>query len=91
MNANGTGVTRINAAPGLDTQPVWSPDGTRIAFTTARFGGGLDIAVMNSDGTNVRQLTSSLRDEIELGRAHGRVGVVAERRGVDARPPRDFS
>ena len=52
MNVNGTGVTRLTQSLGLDTEPVFSPDGTRIAFATARFG-NLDIAVMNADGTGV--------------------------------------
>jgi dipeptidyl aminopeptidase/acylaminoacyl peptidase len=64
MNVNGSGVVRVNAAAGLDTEPVFSPDGSKIAFATARFG-DLDIAVMNSDGTNVQRLTTSASEDIE--------------------------
>jgi Tol biopolymer transport system component len=39
-----------------DTNPRYSPDGERIAFTTMR-GGGLQIWVCNSDGSNPVQLT----------------------------------
>jgi dipeptidyl aminopeptidase/acylaminoacyl peptidase len=65
MNVNGSGVTRLTNAPGLDTEPVFSPDGTKIAFATERFGAGLDIAVMDINGANVRRLTSSPDDEME--------------------------
>lgn len=46
-----------------DTQPVWSPGGTKIAFVSTRNGpGGVpngpeNIWVVNADGTNMRQLT----------------------------------
>jgi dipeptidyl aminopeptidase/acylaminoacyl peptidase len=65
MTVSGAAKTRLTNAPGLDTEPVFSPDGTRIAFSTERFGAGLDIAVMDTKGGNVRRLTSSPDDEIE--------------------------
>lgn len=65
MAANGTNVRRLTSSPGLDTEPVFSPDGTKIAFVTARFG-GLDIALMNAaDGSGVTRLTFDPREEIE--------------------------
>ena len=50
---------RIDASPEIEPQytPAWSPDGTRIAFTSYRSGGPA-IWIMNTDGTNARQLTS---------------------------------
>ncbi|MEZ4649632.1 MAG: amidohydrolase family protein [Candidatus Eisenbacteria bacterium] len=39
-----------------ETQPRWSPDGTRIAFTSDR-GGGDNIWTMNADGTGREALT----------------------------------
>ena len=38
--------------------PVWSPDGTRIAFMSTR-DGNPDIYVMNRDGSSVRRLTTN--------------------------------
>jgi TolB protein len=38
--------------------PAWSPDGSKIAFVSAR-GGGVDIWVVNRDGSGLRQLTFS--------------------------------
>jgi TolB protein len=50
---------RIDASPDIEPQytPAWSPDGTRIAFTSYRSGGPA-IWVMNADGSDARQLTS---------------------------------
>lgn len=56
-NADGTGVTRLTNAPGSDTQPAWSPDGTHIAFISDRVGGSPEVYVMNADGTNVVRRT----------------------------------
>ena len=41
---------------GIGYSPVWSPDGMEIAFTRA-VDGGDDLFVMNSDGSDRRQLT----------------------------------
>ncbi len=53
-----TGGTPTRIAEGLpyETQPRFSPDGTRIAFTSDR-GGGDNIWIMNRDGSDKRQLT----------------------------------
>jgi TolB protein len=48
-----------NPTKGVGTNylPVFSPDGTRIAFMSAR-DGNPEIYVMNADGSNVRRLTN---------------------------------
>lgn len=53
-----TGGTPTRIAEGLawEVQPRFSPDGSRIAFTSDR-GGGDNIWVMNRDGSEMRQLT----------------------------------
>jgi tol-pal system beta propeller repeat protein TolB len=61
MNPDGTGKANItnSAAAFLDhVSPVWSPDGTTIAFSSNRTGGSYDIYVMSADGTGVVRLTS---------------------------------
>ncbi|MEZ4667068.1 MAG: PKD domain-containing protein, partial [Anaerolineae bacterium] len=39
-----------------DTNPAWSPDGSRIAFVSNRSGAN-EIYIMNGDGSNVQQVT----------------------------------
>lgn len=53
-----TGGTPVRIAAGLsyETQPRFSPDGKRIAFTSDR-GGGDNIWIMNADGSDKRQVT----------------------------------
>ena len=42
--------------PRADRAPVWSPDGQQIVFASNR-AGGVQLFVMNVDGSNTRQLT----------------------------------
>jgi TolB protein len=48
----------------VDFGPSWSPDGTRIAFTSHR-AGSADIWVMNADGSNPVQLTTNGADDVD--------------------------
>jgi WD40-like Beta Propeller Repeat/Divergent InlB B-repeat domain len=55
--ADGSNRTQLSR-PGFDRSPSWSPDGTRIAFSSDN-----RIVVMNADGSEQRQLTfGSARD-----------------------------
>jgi hypothetical protein len=60
MNSDGSGLRTLidDVADGAfsHTNPAWSPDGTQIAFSSAR-GGNRDIYVMNTDGSGVTRLT----------------------------------
>lgn len=57
MDATGAHPVRLTNSPAMDYQPVWSPDGTKIAFTSWS-GGRSNIYVMNADGSNQTQLTN---------------------------------
>jgi Tol biopolymer transport system component len=50
-----------------DGQPAWSPDGRRIAFTSDRAEGNVDVWVMDADGGHLQRLTAS--PGIDLGPA----------------------
>src|SRR4051812_22460466 len=50
MNADGTHKTKLTTASGFQ-DPVWSPDGSKIAFSTAK-----EVAVMNADGSGIKRI-----------------------------------
>ena len=49
MNADGSGVRRLTQHDAYDSGGFWSPDGTRIAFSSDR-DGDMEIFVMSVDG-----------------------------------------
>lgn len=57
MNVDGSNLTRLTNSPGADVNPVWSPDGERIAFISYR-DTKERLYIMDSDGSNVRRLTT---------------------------------
>ena len=60
MDADGSNVTNLTAANGgagfEDDDPAFSPDGTKIAFTSNR-SSGTEVWVMDADGSDPEQLT----------------------------------
>jgi len=62
MNSDGSQVVRLTNTQTLISNPSWSPDGRRIAFTCNSGSDNnynRDICLINSDGTNFINLTSS--------------------------------
>lgn len=55
-------LVRLTNNNAMDCEPVWSPDGSKIAFWSNR-DGGMEIYVMDSDGSNVKRLTNNLSDD----------------------------
>jgi TolB protein len=69
---------------GNNTLPVWSPDGTRIAFSSTRdHSGNTEIYVMNADGSNLRRLTNNPAiDTTPTWSPNGtQIAFVSDRRG----------
>jgi Tol biopolymer transport system component len=57
MNVDGSGVVALTDAPSAyDSQPTWSPDGARIAFSSDR-DGDYDLYVVRSVGGRISALT----------------------------------
>jgi Tol biopolymer transport system component len=64
MAADGFNLRRLTSDPGADIEPNFSPDGTRIVFTSTR-NGKSDIYVMNVDGSGQTRLTTSPENDAE--------------------------
>jgi Tol biopolymer transport system component len=60
MNADGSGQRPVGDAPGQVYNPVWSPDGRKIAFYATDDDGSDHVYVMNADGTERRQLATGV-------------------------------
>ncbi|HEX7050800.1 MAG TPA: Ig-like domain-containing protein [Longimicrobiales bacterium] len=52
MNEDGSGAAALVSDPASDTEPVWSPDGSKLAFLTDR-DGALEVYVVGADGTGL--------------------------------------
>ena len=62
INADGTGQTKLTQGGFIiDDDPVYSPDGSKIAFSR-RSGFRTEICTMNADGTNVVTVISGAGD-----------------------------
>lgn len=62
---NGGAARQITSNPAYDTAPVWSPDGTRIAFASARTG-STDIFVVSANGGTPERITTHSGNETPL-------------------------
>lgn len=61
VDRTGLNIRHLTQMAGVETEPVWSPDGAKIAFAgTETTGAALDIFVINVDGTGLTNLTADL-------------------------------
>src|SRR3954447_5922630 len=86
MDADGTNVVQLTSNDVFDSAPAFSPDGTKLAFESARDSGDalvLDIYVMDTDGSDVRRLTADpAHDEGPIWSPDGtKIALTSERGG----------
>ena len=71
---DGARMSKFTFDPALDMRPVWSPDGTRIAFTSTRTGAGdLYQKLTSGAGTEERLVTS---DQLKIATSWSRDGFL---------------
>ena len=56
VDPDGENLGSVTHGPARDVYPTWSPEGTRIVFSSNR-GGSRDLWIMDADGTGPRRLT----------------------------------
>jgi tricorn protease len=56
VSRNGGAATRLTSGPGIETDPLFSPDGTQIAFI-GEYDGNVDVYLMPAAGGVPRRLT----------------------------------
>ena len=57
---------QLTSNPAYDSNPVWSPDGSKIAFVSDREGGALNLFVISRDGGLPSQITTSSHSKTPL-------------------------
>lgn len=63
VSVNGGVATRLTTQPSYEANPIWSPDGQQIAFSSDRHG-NLDVFVMSANGGKAKRLTFNTTSEI---------------------------
>ncbi len=86
MDPDGGGIIRLTDDPAEDTDPTWSPDGTRIAFVSNR-DANKEIYVVNATGGVATRLTNNTAEDISPAWSplltNQRIAFVSHRDGDD--------
>jgi uncharacterized protein YjdB len=59
MDADGSNARRLTTDPGNEGEPVWTPDGSRIVYTSTPKGGQPQLYALRPDGKLPRALTAA--------------------------------
>ena len=80
IDPDGGNQTQLTSGSWNDMQPAWSPDGSRIAFSSNR-DGSYHIYTMAADGSDVQRVTSGPWNDIEptWSPDGGRIGFASNR------------
>lgn len=82
MNQDGTGAVNLTNTSDIDEfSPVWSPDGSRLAFISDSFT--RTLSVMNADGSGRTAIISGALDP-SWGPDGSKIAVMKEREGLSA-------
>jgi TolB protein len=65
VGVDGSGLHRISDVPEAEISPVWSPEGTRLAFSRV-VGDRFELFVAGADGSNPTRLTHTPRADEDL-------------------------
>ena len=66
VSREGGAAQRLTVSPGVETSPVFSPDGSSIAFT-GEYDGNVDVFVIPAEGGEPRRLTWHPSSDVVLG------------------------
>jgi Tol biopolymer transport system component len=81
MNSDGTNRVNLTRNPAEDTQPRWSPDGTRIVFVSNRTGSNEIYSMDQAGGDLLRLTSSSANNQRPSWTADGRILFHSDRDG----------
>ncbi|HDS30914.1 MAG TPA: hypothetical protein ENN67_07730, partial [Firmicutes bacterium] len=81
VGVEGGRATRITASDGYDWNPIWSPDGRKIAFMSNRFGSECLFIVDSKGGTPQQCTFSSNNDFLSGWTPDGKSLIFSSRRG----------
>src|SRR5215217_8978806 len=62
---NTNDATNLSNSPAADQEPSWSPDGSKIAFSSNRNAGNFDIYTMYADGSSQKRLTKKAAYDLQ--------------------------